>query len=130
MNQHPSITISKWVSVRTVITLTASALLTISNALPLLALTTASEREPICRQESVLEAMERDVRVHNFYARIDQDDVAEIPGDHQNNVRCGVCVLSLNYDARRFQMQPARWCEYHEFRVQALRHGFIVRPLR
>ncbi len=91
---------------------------------------TAPEREPICREPSVLEAMERDVRVRNFYARIDQDDVTEIPGDNQNSVRCGVCVLTLSYDARRLQIQPTRWCVYREFVVQALRHGFIVRPLQ
>ncbi|HEX3404886.1 MAG TPA: hypothetical protein VHT74_31625 [Acetobacteraceae bacterium] len=90
----------------------------------------AGEYPSICRAQSVLDVMAREIHKRDYYARIEPRLVDEVPEAAQNTVWCGVVVWSLRYDARFAVGVPLGLCEQHAFRVRALSNGYVVRYLR
>jgi hypothetical protein len=90
----------------------------------------AGERGPVCREPSVLDEMTREIRVRDYYTRVNPALVTEQPTVVPNVVRCDVCVLLSPYDMTRFGDRPVRSCVPHGFEVRILQAGFVVRDLR
>jgi hypothetical protein len=85
---------------------------------------------PICRVPTVLDVMAHEVRNRDYYGRINPDYVAEQPNGSPNIVRCTVAVRTLRYDWNRFGRIPEARVEFHDFVVEAVRRGFVVRYIR
>jgi hypothetical protein len=90
----------------------------------------ATERGPVCREVSVVDEMARQVRLWNYYGRVESRLVTEQSTADPRVVRCQVCVLSSPYDTtvagqRRIDQCLPRW-----FEVRIVAHGFVVRDLR
>ena len=93
----------------------------------------AGERGPVCREESVVDEITREVRASNYYGNVDPRLVTEQPTSDPLVVRCQVCVLSAPYDTIRFGDKSVGRCESRDFEVQILSgglDGFVVRALR
>jgi hypothetical protein len=90
----------------------------------------AGWKEPICRVPSVVDVMAHEMRRHDHYARIEAQFIQQYPAETPNIVLCGVWVQTLYYDARQFDGLPLMYTELHEFRVQALVDGYVVKLLR
>jgi hypothetical protein len=90
----------------------------------------AGERDPVCRQASVVDEMTREIVDQNYYSEVDPRLVTETPTASPNVVRCQVCVLSAPYDTIRFGDRPIRQCLEHGFEVLILRNGFVVSDLK
>lgn len=90
----------------------------------------AGWREPICRVPSVVDVMAHEMRRYDHYARIQVRFIQQYPAETPNIVLCGVWVQTLYYDARRFDDLPVAYAALHEFRVQALVDGYVVKLLR
>jgi hypothetical protein len=90
----------------------------------------AGWKEPICRVPSVVDIMAHEMRRYDHYARIEARFIEQFPAGTPNIVLCGVWVQTLYYDARRFDNLPVKYAELHEFRVQALVDGYVVKLLR
>ena len=90
----------------------------------------AGERDPVCRQASVVDEMARQIINRNYYGRVDPKLVTETPTAIANVVRCQVCVQSAPYNTTRFGDQPVKQCLEQGFEVQILPRGFVVRDLR
>jgi hypothetical protein len=93
----------------------------------------AGERGPVCREESVVDEITREVRASNYYGNVDPRLVTEQPTSDPLVVRCQVCVLSEPYDTIRFGDKSVGRCESRDFEVQILSGGlggFVVRAVR
>jgi hypothetical protein len=90
----------------------------------------AGERGPVCREPSVVDEIDREVRAGNYYASVDPRLVTERMTLDPLVVRCDVCVLSAPYDTIRFGDRPIARCVAYGFEVQTLPGGFVVRPVR
>jgi hypothetical protein len=90
----------------------------------------AQTRRPVCREDSVVDQMTREVRAQNYYTSVNPRLVTEQPTADPNVVRCQVCVQSEPYDTLRFGERPIERCLAHEFEVQIKPGGFVVRDLR
>ncbi|WP_428487838.1 hypothetical protein [Rhodopila sp.] len=90
----------------------------------------AGEGGSVCRQGSVVDEMNREIRDGNYYDRIDPKLVTETPTADPNVVRCQVCVQSAPYNTTRFGDQPIRQCVPHGFDIQILPSGFVVHNLK
>jgi hypothetical protein len=112
---------------RMVQTLTALAMITI--LLPL-AQAHATLPAPVCRLPTVVDVMARTLRLNPHYTRLNPRLISETPTLDPTLVQCDVCVNVIMYDAVRFGAWPVARCEPRTFTVQALRNGFVVRPLR
>lgn len=86
--------------------------------------------EPVCRISTVLEVMIREVQNRDYYARIDRNLIIEQPGADATRFRCSVWATTLVYDSPRSGAVPLVRRDFHEFAVQAVRHGFVVRFVR
>lgn len=89
----------------------------------------AGERDPACRQATVVDEMTRQIAGRDYYGRVDPKLVTETPTAVANVVRCQVCVQFSPYDMTRFGNRPIRRCLEHEFEVRILQRGFVVRDL-
>jgi hypothetical protein len=89
----------------------------------------AAERGPVCREESVLDEITREVQAGDYYANFDPRLVAEQPTVDPRFVHCHVCVLSTAFDTMRFGDRPVAQCVSRGFEVQILAGGFVVRAL-
>jgi hypothetical protein len=90
----------------------------------------AGEAPMICRAPSVLDLMARDLRQHDYYARIDPRLTEEFSGPVADSVQCSVAVVTLRYDPPLAGNVPLGHCESHVFQVRAVANGFVVRYLR
>jgi hypothetical protein len=90
----------------------------------------ARERGPVCREPSVVDEMTRQIRLEDYYTRVDPTLVTEQITAEANVVRCQVCVQAAPYDMTRFGDRPIRQCFAHDFEVRIVPAGFVVRDLR
>lgn len=90
----------------------------------------AALRGPVCREDSVVDEMTRDIRARNYYSSVDPRLVTEQPTGDPLVVRCQACVASAPYDTLRFGERPIERCLPHEFEVQIKPGGFVVRDLQ
>jgi len=90
----------------------------------------AGDRNPVCRQQSVVDEITREVRDRGYYRQVDPDLVTEAPTPDPTVVRCQVCVQSAPYDMTRFGDQPIPRCLEHRFEVRILHSGFVVQDLK
>ena len=90
----------------------------------------AGARGPVCRQDSVVDEMTRQIISRDYYGEVDPNLVTETPTGTMNVVRCQVCVQFAPYDTTRFGDRPIRQCLEHGFEVRILSSGFVVRDLR
>jgi len=86
--------------------------------------------EPVCRISTVLEVMAREVQSRDYYARIDRSLITEQPGAGATLFRCGVWATTVVYNSSRCGAVSLVRRDFHEFAVQAVRHGFVVRFVR
>ena len=92
--------------------------------------TLAGERGAVCRQDSVVDEMTRQIISRDYYSEVDPNLITETPTGTINLVRCQVCVQFAPYDTTRFGDRPIKRCLEHEFEVRILSSGFVVRDLR
>jgi hypothetical protein len=90
----------------------------------------AAERGPVCREPSVVDEIQREVRMRDYYTHIDPRLVTETPSGDPLVVRCQVCVQAAPYDTTRFGDHPIEQCVPRGFEVRILTSGFVVRDLR
>ena len=90
----------------------------------------AAERGPVCREPSVVDEIDREIRAKNYYGTVRTSLITEQPTADPGLVRCQVCVLSAPYETMRFGDQPIQQCVAHDFEVRVLSAGFVVRDLR
>ncbi|MBV9248245.1 MAG: hypothetical protein JO227_03220, partial [Acetobacteraceae bacterium] len=81
---------------------------------------------PICRADSVLQAVWRIMHSRAAYVEVDPNLVSEEPTAVRNVVRCGICVLLASYDTPVFGPLPVLTCEPHIFTVRSLQIGYVV----
>jgi hypothetical protein len=86
----------------------------------------AGQQRPICIVPSVLDAMSREIRQRDYYARIEPRLMAEQPASPPNTVWCAVSVSTLSYNTYRADGVPLWRCEQYMFSVRALSEGFVV----
>jgi hypothetical protein len=89
----------------------------------------ARDRGPVCREPTVIDEMNREIRARNYYSRIDPALVTEQPTRTANVVQCQVCVEAAPYNMTRFGDNPIRRCIEHAFLVRIVPAGFVVRDL-
>ena len=85
------------------------------------------DRDPVCREVSVVEEMTRQIKAAEYYSQVDPRLVTEQPTADPHVVRCGVCVELAPYNTLRFGDQPIRQCRMHMFEVEIYPAGFLVR---
>ena|SRR5437763_1096892 len=85
---------------------------------------------PICRLPTVVDAMARELGARVTHARRYPTIIDEAPTPDGRVVRCGVCLTVVFYDTARYGEQPLARCEAHDFSVEAVRNGFVVRQLQ
>ena len=90
----------------------------------------AWERGPVCRESSVVDEMTRQIRLEEYYTRVDPALVTEEATATANVVRCQVCVQAAPYETTRFGDRPIRQCVARDFEVRIVPAGFVVRDLR
>jgi hypothetical protein len=90
----------------------------------------ARDRDPDCRQPTVIDEMAREIDDRNYYGKVDPKLVTETPTGSPNVVPCQVCALSAPYDTTRLGNRAIKQCLEHGFEVLILRSGFVVRDLR
>jgi hypothetical protein len=90
----------------------------------------ARERGPVCREPSVVDEMTRQIRLQDYYTRVNPALVTEAGTAEANVVRCQVCVQAAPYEMTRFGDRPIRQCLAHDFEVRIVPAGFVVRDLR
>jgi hypothetical protein len=90
----------------------------------------AWERGPVCREPTVVDEMTREIRLQNYYTRVESGLVTEQATPVANVVRCQVCVLAAPYEMTRFGDRPIRQCLAHEFEIRIVPAGFVVRNLQ
>ena len=86
----------------------------------------ANEGGPVCRQQSVVTEMTRQIRVASYYSKVDPRLVTEQPTVNPRIVRCQVCVEYAPYDTIRFGDRPVGQCLAHGFEVEIFPAGFVV----
>jgi hypothetical protein len=89
----------------------------------------STERAPVCRIASVVEEMQRQIRIRDYYGWLDRELVQERPTMVANLVQCDVCVLDARYDMPSFGPRPFRRCIPAAFEVRMLEKGYLVRNL-
>ncbi len=90
----------------------------------------ARERGPVCREPSVVDEMTRQIRLEEYYSRVDPALVTEQGTEAANVVRCQVCVQVAPFEMARFGDRPIRQCVARDFEVRIVPAGFVVRDLR
>ena len=90
----------------------------------------AGERGPVCREQSVVDEMTREIRAQNYYSIVNPKLVTEQETADPRVVRCQVCVQSTPYNTTQFGDRPVAQCLPHGFEVKILPSGFVVRNLR
>ena len=86
----------------------------------------AHAQGPVCLERSVVEEISREIRLRDYYARVDPQLVAEFPTGDPAIVVCQVCVLLAPYDSSRLGTNPIGRCQPRNFDVRIVTNGFIV----
>lgn len=89
----------------------------------------AGDGGPVCRRDTVVDEMQRQIRIMDHDARIVRRLVQQTPMPAFDIVRCDVCALDAIYDTPRLGDNAARRCVAHVFEVRTVTRGFIVRPI-
>jgi hypothetical protein len=89
----------------------------------------SGDRDPVCREASVVDEIAREIKSSNYYTYVDPRLVTEQPTADPRIVRCQVCVQSAPYDMLRFRDRPIRQCVRRDFDVQILSNGYVVQNL-
>ncbi len=90
----------------------------------------ARERGPVCREPSVVDEMQRQIRLQNYYTRVNPDLVTEQATRVDNVVHCQVCVQAAPYEMTSLGERAVRQCLAHGFEVRIVPAGFVVRDLQ
>ncbi|HTB45787.1 MAG TPA: hypothetical protein VK741_19350 [Acetobacteraceae bacterium] len=90
----------------------------------------AGPPESVCRVPTVVDVMAQELQARWYYAHIDPAFIQEQPTADGRLMRCGVCVQIDMYAMAQFGDRPVARCELHQFSVQTVRNGFVVRYLR
>jgi hypothetical protein len=90
----------------------------------------ARERGPVCREPTVVDEMLRQIRLQNYYTRVNPDLVTEQATSVDNVVHCQVCVQAAPYDVTTLGDRAIRQCRPHGFEVRIVPAGFVVRDLQ
>jgi hypothetical protein len=85
---------------------------------------------PVCRLETVVDVMARELGTQAIYGWLDSAVIEEAPTADPRVVRCGVCLMTGFYDTTLYGNRPVARCEPRVFSVEALRNGYVVRPVR
>jgi hypothetical protein len=85
---------------------------------------------PVCRLATVMDVMERELRMRAYYAHLDPRFIDEAPTPNPQLMHCKVCAKVVVYDTSYYGSQPLVRCEAHTFSIRAVRNGFVVRYLQ
>jgi hypothetical protein len=90
----------------------------------------AGQPGPVCRLQTVVDVMARELSTRATYARLDPTVIEEEPTPDPRIVRCGVCFMTAFYNTALYGAQPVTRCEPRTFTVETVRNGYVVRSIR